>query len=208
MSSRTVQRELEFLWNDPETANGENLPLPEVDTDAVKAHAITAEQTALMFECFMHEVDIITGDANSCAHRMATSKGQSMYNYHYSTMQHWTRLFSEARLKADANAKPVVPKTWYAVSSLGLKNCEHFIGRTWESMDKGERARFSKLGDCCETIIPNIPEWGHTTCLRTSSTQLMSILRNTGSISLKSSLVLTRTSCVHVQETPASSSRR
>ena len=27
-----------------------------------------------------------------------------MYNYYYSTMQLWTRLFSEARLKADANA--------------------------------------------------------------------------------------------------------
>ncbi|CAK9109931.1 unnamed protein product [Durusdinium trenchii] len=43
-----------------------------VDTHrAVDAHLLTGEQTALMlYECFVYEVDIISGDANSLAYRM------------------------------------------------------------------------------------------------------------------------------------------
>lgn len=34
----------------------------------------------MLYECFMGEVDIIAGDANSCAYRVTNSKGQSTYN--------------------------------------------------------------------------------------------------------------------------------
>ena len=63
-----------------------------VDTHrAVDAHLLTGEQTALMlYECFVYEVDIISGDANSLAYRMSGYKRQPMANYYYSTMQHWT----------------------------------------------------------------------------------------------------------------------
>ena len=52
-----------------------------------------------------------------------------------------------------ANAKPVVRRTWYSGSSLGLKECEGPIGRDWDSVDEGERSRFEMTGDCCETIL-------------------------------------------------------
>ena len=87
-----------------------------VDTHrAVDAHLLTGEQTALMlYECFVYEVDIISGDANSLAYRMSGYKRQPMANYYYSTMQHWIRKFSEARVKADPGIKAPIPRTSYS----------------------------------------------------------------------------------------------
>ena len=105
-----------------------------VDTHrAVDAHLLTGEQTALMlYECFVYEVDIISGDANSLAYRMSGYKRQPMANYYYSTMQHWIRRFSEARVKADPGIKAPIPRTFYSSSSQVLKQCEVYFYKLWE----------------------------------------------------------------------------
>ena len=92
-----------------------------VDTHrAVDAHLLTGEQTALMlYECFVYEVDIISGDANSLAYRMSGYKRQPMANYYYSTMQHWIRRFSEARVKADPGIKAPIPRTFLQFNFTG-----------------------------------------------------------------------------------------
>ena len=134
-----------------------------VDTHrAVDAHRLTGEQTALMlYECFVYEVDIISGDANSLAYRMSGYKRQPMANYYYSTMQHWIRRFSEARVKADPGIKAPIPRTFYSSSSLVLKQCEDYFEKLWEEYSTAEKEVYqgSKLGDTC---LSTIVEWGHS----------------------------------------------
>ena len=134
-----------------------------VDTHrAVDAHLLTGEQTALMlYECFVYEVDIISGDANSLAYRMSGYKRQPMANYYYSTMQHWIRRFSEARVKADPGIKAPIPRTFYSSSSHVLKQCEAYFEKLWEeySTEDKEIYQGSKLGDTC---LSTIVEWGHS----------------------------------------------
>ena len=134
-----------------------------VDTHrAVDAHLLTGEQTALMlYECFVYEVDIISGDANSLAYRMSGYKRQPMANYYYSTMQHWIRRFSEARVKADPGIKAPIPRTFYSSSSQVLKQCEDYFVKLWEEYSTEEKEEYqgSKLGDTC---MSTIVEWGHS----------------------------------------------
>ena len=134
-----------------------------VDTHrAVDAHLLTGEQTALMlYECFVYEVDIISGDANSLAYRMSGYKRQPMANYYYSTMQHWIRRFSEARVKADPGIKAPIPRTFYSSTSQVLKNCEDYFDKLWEEYSTVEKEEYqgSKLGDTC---LSTIVEWGHS----------------------------------------------
>ena len=129
---------------------------------AVDAHLLTGEQTALMlYECFVYEVDIISGDANSLAYRMSGYKRQPMANYYYSTMQHWIRRFSEARVKADPGIKAPIPRTFYSSSSQVLKQCEDYFEKRWEEYSNKEKEVYqgSKLGDTC---LSTIVEWGHS----------------------------------------------
>ena len=134
-----------------------------VDTHrAVDAHLLTGEQTALMlYECFVYEVDIISGDANSLAYRMSGYKRQPMANYYYSTMQHWIRRFSEARVKADPGIKAPIPRTFYSSTSQVLKNCEDYFDKLWEEYSTVEKEEYqgSRLGDTC---LSTIVEWGHS----------------------------------------------
>ena len=134
-----------------------------VDTHrAVDAHLLTGEQTALMlYECFVYEVDIISGDANSLAYRMSGYKRQPMANYYYSTMQHWIRRFSEARVKADLGIKAPIPRTFYSSTSQVLKNCEDYFDKLWEEYSTVEKEEYqgSRLGDTC---LSTIVEWGHS----------------------------------------------
>ena len=134
-----------------------------VDTHrAVDAHLLTGEQTALMlYECFVYEVDIISGDANSLAYRMSGYKRQPMANYYYSTMQHWIRRFSEARVKADPGIKAPIPRTFYSSTSLVLKQCEDYFDKLWEDYSTVEKEEYqgSQLGDTC---LSTIVEWGHS----------------------------------------------
>ena len=115
-----------------------------VDTHrAVDAHSTTGEQTALMlYECFVYEVDIISGDANSLAYRMSGYKRQPMANYYYSTTQHWIRRFSEARVKADPGIKAPIPRTFYSSSSLVLKQCEDYFDKLWEDYSTVEKEEY------------------------------------------------------------------
>ena len=134
-----------------------------VDTHrAVDAHLLTGEQTALMlYECFVYEVDIISGDANSLAYRMSGYKRQPMANYYYSTMQHWIRRFSEARVKADLGIKAPIPRTFYSSTSQVLKKCEDYFDKLWEEYSTVEKEEYqgSQLGDTC---LSTIVEWGHS----------------------------------------------
>ena len=134
-----------------------------VDTHrAVDAHLLTGEQTALMlYECFVYEVDIISGDANSLAYRMSGYKRQPMANYYYSTMQHWIRRFSEARVKADPGIKAPIPRTFYSSTSQVLKKCEVYFDKLWEEYSTIEKEEYqgSQLGDTC---LSTIVEWGHS----------------------------------------------
>ena len=134
-----------------------------VDTHrAVDAHLLTGEQTALMlYECFVYEVDIISGDANSLAYRMSGYKRQPMANYYYSTMQHWIRRFSEARVKADPGIKAPIPRTFYSSTSQVLKKCEDYFDKLWEEYSTVEKEEYqgSRLGDTC---LSTIVEWGHS----------------------------------------------
>ena len=134
-----------------------------IDTHrAVDAHLLTGEQTALMlYECFVYEVDIISGDANSLAYRMSGYKRQPMANYYYSAMQHWIRRFSEARVKADPGIKAPIPRTFYSSSSLVLKQCEVYFDKLWEEYSTIEKEEYqgSQLGDTC---LSTIVEWGHS----------------------------------------------
>ena len=134
-----------------------------VDTHrAVDAHSLTGEQTALMlYECFVYEVDIISGDANSLAYRMSGYKRQPMANYYYSTMQHWIRRFAEARVKADPGIKAPIPRTFYSSSALVLKQCEVYFEKIWEDYSTEEKEEYQegKLGDTC---LSTIVEWGHS----------------------------------------------
>ena len=118
-----------------------------VDTHrAVDAHLLTGEQTALMlYECFVYEVDIISGDANSLAYRMSGYKKQPMANYYYSTMQHWIRRFSEARVKADPGIKAPIPRTFYSSSSHVLKQCEVYFEKLWEEYSTEEKEAWRYL---------------------------------------------------------------
>ena len=134
-----------------------------VDTHrAVDAHLLTGEQTALMlYECFVYEVDIISGDANSLAYRMSGYKRQPMANYYYSTMQHWIRRFSEARVQADPGIKAPIPRTFYSSTSQVLKKCEDYFDKLWEEYSTVEKEEYqgSRLGDTC---LSTIVEWGHS----------------------------------------------
>ena len=134
-----------------------------VDTHrAVDAHLLTGEQTALMlYECFVYEVDIISGDANSLAYRMSGYKRQPMANYYYSTMQHWIRRLSEARVQADPGIKAPIPRTFYSSTSQVLKKCEDYFDKLWEEYSTVEREEYqgSRLGDTC---LSTIVEWGHS----------------------------------------------
>ena len=134
-----------------------------VDTHrAVDAHLLTGEQTALMlYECFVYEVDIISGDANSLAYRMSGYKRQPMANYYYSTMQHWIRRFSEARVNADPGIKAPIPRTFYSSTSQVLKKCEVYFDKLWEEYSTVEKEEYqgSQLGDTC---LSTIVEWGHS----------------------------------------------
>ena len=129
---------------------------------AVDAHLLTGEQTALMlYECFVYEVDIISGDANSLAYRMSGYKRQPMANYYYSTMQHWIRRFSEARVQADPGIKAPIPRTFYSSTSQVLKKCEDYFDKLWEEYSTVEKEEYqgSRLGDTC---LSTIVEWGHS----------------------------------------------
>ena len=134
-----------------------------VDTHrAVDAHLLTGDQTALMlYECFVYEVDIISGDANSLAYRMSGYKRQPMANYYYSTMQHWIRRFSEARVQADPGIKAPIPRTFYSSTSQVLKKCEDYFDKLWEEYSTVEKEEYqgSRLGDTC---LSTIVEWGHS----------------------------------------------
>ena len=62
-----------------------------------------------------------------------------MANYYYSTMQHWIRRFSEARVKADPGIKAPIPRTFYSSSSQVLTQCEVYFDKLWEEYSTVEK---------------------------------------------------------------------
>ena len=149
----------DVTWAIYEICFGETRPRQEFkDADFEFEDYGPKDQRVPLTRANMH---IISGDANSLAYRMSGYKRQPMANYYYSTMQHWIRRFSDARVAADPGIKAPIPRTFYSSSSHVLKQCEVYFEKLWEEYSTEEKEIYqgSKLGDTC---LSTIVEWGHS----------------------------------------------
>ena len=63
------------------------------------------------------------------------------YGKQYETVMSKARCVLPSKADCRQRYKPVIPRSFCSVSSLGLKHREAFIGRTWESIGDGNERR-------------------------------------------------------------------
>ena len=122
------------------------------NVEAGKSHSITGECLAhMMYECVVHQVTIIGGDANKMAYQ---EQGQQLdESYGMSTFQFWLDRFEQA---IDAYFKKTVPEVcrdlsvrqFHSASFLDLLELREKLGGK-VGFDAQLRAETQHLGDCC-----------------------------------------------------------
>ena len=122
------------------------------NVEAGKSHSITGECLAhMMYECVVHQVTIVAGDANKMAYQ---KQGQQLEgSYGMSTFQFWLDRFEQT---IDTYLKRTVPgvcrdlsvRQFHSASFLDLYELrEKFGGKV--NIDAQTRADTQHLGDCC-----------------------------------------------------------
>ena len=124
-----------------------------VDHDSAgKAHSITGECLAHMFyECVVHQVTIVAGDANKLAYQKQGIQLDSSFGM--STFQFWLDRFEQT---IDAYLKKTVPgvcrdlsvRQFHSASFLDLCELREKLGGK-VNVDAKTRADTQYLGDCC-----------------------------------------------------------
>ena len=122
------------------------------NVEAGKSHSITGECLAhMMYECVVHQVTIIAGDANKMAYQ---KQGQQLDgSYGMSTFQFWLDRFEQA---IDAYFKKNNPQVcrdlsvrqFHSASFLDVLDLREKLGGKVD-IDAQTRADTQHLGDCC-----------------------------------------------------------
>ncbi len=132
--------------------------------DAGKPHAITGEYLAhMMYECFLHRVTAIGGDANKVAYQRQGT--QQNFSYGMSTFRFWLGRMELAvdtylKEKIQGPVRDTSVRTFHSASSLGLQSLRDALEGKKE-VDYDTRMKTINVGDCCTLTFL---EFGFSTC--------------------------------------------